>query len=244
MLLDGPHSYKVTGMVFSLEEGFSKAANSYDGERRMLVPCFDQFYGVAVDATGLHRGEGASILDLGAGTGLFAGLVAERIPDAHFTLVDLSEEMLEKAAVRFRDMGIQEPDLIVGDYSTLPLGGPYDAVISSLSIHHLDDAQKQDLIGRIFDALKPGGRFVNADQVLGETPEVDAADHRWWECSARALGATEPMIESAKARMTHDKCAVVQAQLIWMAEVGFISVSRLYQDHIFAVMAGRKPVEE
>ena len=56
---------------------------------------------------------------------------------------------------------------IVADYTSFEDSEPYDGVISSLSIHHFEDEAKQALYGRIFQLLKPGGVFVNADQVLG-----------------------------------------------------------------------------
>lgn len=43
----------------------------------------------------------------------------------------------------------------------------FDAVISSLSIHHLDDIDKRKLFTRIYDSLPNGGLFVNYDRNQG-----------------------------------------------------------------------------
>lgn len=49
----------------------------------------------------------------------------------------------------------------------LPTPRPWDAIVSALAIHHLDDAAKRELFARVHAALAPGGMFVNAEQVAG-----------------------------------------------------------------------------
>jgi SAM-dependent methyltransferase len=58
--------------------------------------------------------------------------------------------------------------------------GRYDAVVTALAVHHLDDAGKRSLYRRVADALAPGGVFVNAEQVAGPTPELDRRYHEVW----------------------------------------------------------------
>jgi cyclopropane fatty-acyl-phospholipid synthase-like methyltransferase len=43
----------------------------------------------------------------------------------------------------------------------------FDAIVSALAIHHLEDAEKRSLFARIHERLRPGGVFVNAEQVVG-----------------------------------------------------------------------------
>jgi len=76
---------------------FDAHAPDYAATRRRLVPSFDQFYGTAVEALGLIGRPPARVLDLGAGTGLFAGAVAEVYPDVELVLLDGSPAMLEQA---------------------------------------------------------------------------------------------------------------------------------------------------
>ncbi len=223
-------------MTTNIAEAFSASAESYDHERRALVPCFDEFYGAALDCLQLDNNRALNILDLGAGTGLFAAMVASVYPNAQFRLIDISSEMLEKAAERFARMGGVEPKFIVADYLATELGGPYDAIISALSIHHLSDSDKQKLFRSIRASLKPGGIFVNAEQVLGKTATIERDYGNWWLASARAKGASEGMISRAKQRMEHDRCATVDDQLGWMAEAGFNQPQCVFQDNLFAVL--------
>ncbi len=50
---------------------FDSGADDYDWQRRQLIPCFDDFYGMAVSLVEPDE-RSPRILDLGAGTGLFA----------------------------------------------------------------------------------------------------------------------------------------------------------------------------
>jgi tRNA (cmo5U34)-methyltransferase len=80
---------------------FDRAAQTYDRARRQLVPGFDDFYGTVLDLIPHERDAAIRILDLGAGTGLLTALLAQAFPRADFTLVDISEAMLEQARQRF-----------------------------------------------------------------------------------------------------------------------------------------------
>jgi tRNA (cmo5U34)-methyltransferase len=220
---------------------FTRDAVSYDATRRGLIPCFDAFYGSALDLIADWRGDDIGplrVLDLGSGTGLFAALLLERHPDAALHLLDGSEGMLAEARRRFGD----RPAIryILGDMATADLGGDWDLVISALAIHHLDDTAKQSLYRRIRDALRPGGLFVNAEQVLGPTPEAEERYARFWLAQVRASGTPEAEIGKARDRMRHDQCATVEAQLEWLREAGFGEVDCSFKAWRFAVLSGRR----
>ena len=102
---------------------------------------------------------------------LFSPMILERFPAARLTLVDGSTAMLDRARERFGD----DPSVAfrVADLATCDLEGPWDAIVSALAIHHLEQPAKKDLFARIRSALAPGGLFVNAEQVLGPTPEAE-----------------------------------------------------------------------
>src|SRR5437899_13000434 len=75
-------------------------ADTYNAERRRLVPCFDLFYGTVVELVARTVPANPRILDLGAGTGLLSALVAERVQPRFLHLLDASAEMLARAQVR------------------------------------------------------------------------------------------------------------------------------------------------
>jgi tRNA (cmo5U34)-methyltransferase len=218
---------------------FDAHATGYDDElRRRLIPPYDAFYGTAVAALE-EAGTVARVLDLGAGTGLLAAAVATSHPQAELVLVDGAPAMLERARRRLE--GAARASFHVGDLRDPFPSGPFDAVVSALAIHHLDDAGKRALFARVHAALRPGGAFVNAEQVLGETPAQEADWLDWHRERSIAAGVGEAEWRAAEERLAADRCATVPDQLAWLRAAGFVSVTAPLHDHRFAVLVARKP---
>jgi tRNA (cmo5U34)-methyltransferase len=212
---------------------FDATASIYDADRSKLIPCFDSFYRWAIDL--IPKGA-KKILDLGAGSGLLTILIRNRFPQAHIHLVDFSNPMLQLARTRLGD----DPNITYqqANYVTEPLPKHLCAVVSSLSIHHLDDTDKRTVFRRIHDSLLPNGVFINAEQVAGPTPVLDARYKALWLEQIRAAEATEQQIEASLYRQLEDRCASVEDQLLWLREAGFADADCWFKDSRFAVMAG------
>ena len=213
------------------QEVFSRTAANYDPARAKLIPCFEQFYAAAVN---LLPPAAARILDLGAGTGLLSGFLRDRLPHARLHLIDNAEPMLAQARARFA--GDAEILCQLGDYTAAEWDDSYDAVVSALSIHHLPDEAKRKLFVRISNALQPGGIFVNAEQILAPTPQLEEQARADWLAEVRALGASEQQVEASLLRQTEDRCATVDAQLIWLKEAGFREAGCAFAQGRFAVL--------
>jgi tRNA (cmo5U34)-methyltransferase len=226
----------MTDSMLDAPAAFDAEAATYEAPRRRLIPPFDAFYGIAVDALALIGGRPKRVLDLGAGTGILAARVAAAYPDADLVLVDGAPAMLEQARERLGD----EASLHVADLRDPLPEGPFCAVVSALAIHHLDHAGKRDLLARAYEALSPGGIFVNAEQVAGPSPRFDVHYRTWHEAAARAAGATAQEWDAAVQRMRHDECASVEDQLAWMRAAG-LDADCLFHDRRFAVLVGLKP---
>jgi tRNA (cmo5U34)-methyltransferase len=128
------------------------------------VPDYDRLQDETARAVGT---DAARLLELGTGTGETARRVLARNPSATLVGLDASEEMLSPARealpshrVELRAWRLTDP---------LP-DGPFDAVFSALTVHHLDGAGKADLFRRVRAVMRPGGRFVLADVVVPEDP--------------------------------------------------------------------------
>jgi tRNA (cmo5U34)-methyltransferase len=215
-------------------EIFDAHVESYDAARRRLIPPFERLYGTTVEALRLASASPERILDLGAGTGLLARRVRAAYPDAHITLLDGARLMLDRA----RDfLGEQSLSYVHADLGSAPPAGPWDAVVSALAIHHLNDDEKQALFRRIRRVLRRGGVFVNAEQVAGPTAFLTDVYASWHESRARAAGSDDEEWAGAVERMAFDRCASVEDQLRWLRGAGFEHVDCLFKDHRFAVIA-------
>lgn len=221
-----------------VEHAFGEAAAEYDAWIRQALPTYDDVFTTAVEAIPFPPDAAIEVADLGAGTGLFAKLVHDAFPNARITLTDASNEMLAIARARFAEtsgtVALREERL--EDFTGEDI---YDAVVSSLAIHHLDDDAKRALFRRIYKALKPGGVFVNVDQVKGEG-RYGPLYWETWLRQVRRSGAPEHRIEASIARRREfDKDATLAEQLRWLADAGF-EADILYKHYFVAVFAAVK----
>lgn len=220
-----------------IRQAFNRFAQDYDAQREYIIPEMRQYYGAAVWAMETVSPKPA-ILDVGAGTGLLSAFLLEKFPDARLTLMDISENMLDMARLRFASRPGTE--YIVCDYSRSELGGPFDLICSALSIHHLAPGDKQRLFRRIFAALNPGGMFVNADQAEGETPYFTRRYLDYWNDFLRSGPMTEAQhAEILMRRDTLDRNEKVSDQLAWLKEAGFSDVDVVYRNRTFIVTVAR-----
>ncbi|HBC54298.1 MAG TPA: class I SAM-dependent methyltransferase [Alphaproteobacteria bacterium] len=224
-----------------IRKAFDAAAMAdYDGLRRQLVPGFDDLYGAVLAVPGWPADAAPRILDIGAGTGLLSGLAQAFWPAAQITLIDLSPEMLARARERFAAMG-RAVDIVTGDIAGPLPDGPFDAVVSALAIHHLGDTDKQALYRRIFGLLKPGGWFLNAEQLLGPTDAVHRLYQAEWLRRVRGAGVAEEELTAARERMRFDQEATLSDQLQWLTDIGFIDVDCFYKNFRMGTFGGRRP---
>ncbi|RIX60421.1 class I SAM-dependent methyltransferase [Paenibacillus nanensis] len=219
-----------------VKKQFDAAAKQYDGQRRGLIPCFDGFYGAVVEWTEVQTSE-PRILDLGAGTGLLSAMLLAKYPDARMTLIDFSSDMLEQAKARFA--GNDRIAYITADYTSYPFDEPFDAIVSSLSIHHLPHPQKQALFKSIRGWLKPGGRFINADQAAGATELFDQTYRQLWLRDCAASGLNEDAIQASVKRRSFDINAKLIQQLEWLQDAGFSDVDCVFKSNEFAVFVAQ-----
>lgn len=216
---------------------FDLVARQYDEGRKCFIPCFDDYY---VRSLGLlkHLAPHArSLADLGAGTGLLTKELYMLYPEARFTLVDLSEGMLDVARQRFR--GLPNFTFVAADYSRhLPAG--CDIIGSALSIHHLEEAQKGQLYRSAYEALPAGGVLINLDQFRAASPGVNAAYDKWWLRYIDQSGITPEARARWQERRTLDRENSVPDTLDLLREAGFGSVDCVYQFMKFATVVAVK----
>ncbi len=99
---------------------------------------------------GARLGPGARVLEIGCGTGLFTEMFARS--GCSILAVDISASLLERAKVR--ELPKDTVRLICGRFEDCGVEGPFDAVIGSSVLHHLDLA---DSLVKIHGLLGPNG---------------------------------------------------------------------------------------
>jgi len=133
----------------------------------------------------------STVVDVGAGTGLFAQAVAPLA--GRVVAVDPSPAMLERA--RGRGLECVEAGFLTYEHA----GAAPDFVYSRNALHHLPDFWKALALSRIARILAPGGVFVLRDLVYCFDPaETDGVLEAWYAAAASdpAEGWTRAELET------------------------------------------------
>ncbi|MDR1014774.1 MAG: class I SAM-dependent methyltransferase [Coriobacteriales bacterium] len=223
-------------MVDEVQASFDARATAYDANRRSLIPHFDEFYRIGVEALA-YCDQSPRVLDLGGGTGLSTSFLLGRYPDARVTLLDFSNEMLAVARERFKDN--PNIDFRVRDYRSFPFDERFDLVISGLSIHHLTADEKRELAVRVFGLLEPNGEFFNADLVSCEDERLEQEMHRQLQGFLRQ-GLSEDEVQRFVSSQRLDRPAPLESQLSHLRSAGFKVVECLYRHLIYGVFYAQK----
>lgn len=101
-----------------------------------------------------------TLLDVGVGTGLLAKRMADA--DMVVTGIDSSENMLAKAQTRVPGMQVIWHDITNGLPNSIR-DQTFDGIISTYTLHHVQDTAKSQLIHSLFARLAPGGILAIAD---------------------------------------------------------------------------------
>lgn len=186
-----------------------------------------------------HRAEGESvllehvprdarrILDLGTGDGRLLALLQGDRPEMDCVGVDFSELMLAEARRRFAED--ERVELVEHDLAEpLPPLGRFDAVVSSMAIHHLKHERKRSLYGEVFDLLEPGGVFANFEHVASPSHRLHLA----------FFAAIDEPIENEDPS---DRLLDVETQLGWLRKLGFDNVDCYWKWLEMALLIGVKP---
>ena len=166
------------------------------------------------------------VLDLGTGDGRLVSLVRSADPNAEAIGLDSSEPMLVRArdrlageaGVEFRLHDLRDP---------LPEDSSFDAIVSGLAIHHLEDERKRELFREIHALLVPGGVFANLDLVSSSTAQLH-------ERFRREIGRIEDD--------PTDRLADLCDQLSWLREAGFSEVDCHFKWLEMVLVVATKPV--
>jgi len=133
---------------------------------------------------------GATIVDLGAGTGQFALVAAATA--ARVVAVDVSPVMLERLRAKVERDAVGNVECVQAGFLTYEHAGePADLVYSRWALHHLPDFWKAIALTRIAGMLRPGGILHLSDIVYGFDPSDAVAGLERWMAGPAVSGAIE-----------------------------------------------------
>ena len=195
-----------------------------------------------------------SFLDLGCGDGILGRMIMSKWNDARGVFVDYSEPMI-KAAKSKNHQYQNQLSFAVLDFgnaewlTSIIQEFPVDVVISGFSIHHQSDNNKKRIYREIFNQiLKPGGIFLNLEQVKSPTREIEAIFNDFFMESMRKYqqaNNSNISIETIEKEFYKDKnvniLSPVDEQCAWLREIGFTQVDCYFKAFEMAIFGGVKP---
>lgn len=145
--------------------GFAAWAATYD---QTIARDIERVFGITYAQVLQHISEAmnpmsdARVLDLGTGTGALALLIARQLGEGQVVGIDPTGAMLSQARENVQGLGLAgRVELCCASAEALPFAdASFDAVISSIAMHH---TQVQQTLREIVRILKPAGRLVIAD---------------------------------------------------------------------------------
>ncbi|AGK80742.1 O-methyltransferase [Streptomyces microflavus DSM 40593] len=140
------------------------------------ISCASQPGVVALMLDQLDAREGERVLELGAGTGYNAGLLAHLVGESgHVTTLDVDDDLVEGARAQLSAAGITNVETVTRDGALgYEEGAPYDRIIATVGAHGVPHAWLQQ--------LAPGGRLLVPQRLKGTVSRsiaYEQRDGRW-----------------------------------------------------------------
>ena len=226
---------------------------SYDADMDVMHPNRAKMTDIALEVLPLSGGAVVRALDLGVGTGYFAGRFLTRFSAGRVVAVDAAQSMLDLARVRLSAVA-DRVDLRLGDFRRLADiaadAAPFDVIFSSYALHHLNSAEKQDVVRQSLAHLRPGGWFVNADLIVAEVPRIERRiqELRVEGIVARAAGSDPRFADFQAARAFLDEVesrdadqpVTLREDLRTLASAGVQGATAFWLEYREAVCGGYK----
>ncbi|MDT0445609.1 methyltransferase, FxLD system [Streptomyces johnsoniae] len=146
------------------------------------ISCASQPGVVALMLDQLEAQPGERILELGAGTGYNAALLAHLVGETgHVTTIDVDEDLVEGARAHLTSAGFSNVEALTRDGALgHSEGAPYDRIIATVGAHGVPHAWTQQ--------LAPGGRLLVPQRLKGTVARsvaYEQRDGRWTSVSSR-----------------------------------------------------------
>ncbi|MFA4911072.1 MAG: class I SAM-dependent methyltransferase [Desulfobacteria bacterium] len=213
-------------------------------ERRRLLEVLKSFYRYF-----LGDKQQSTVLDMGCGDGILIHELLKIDGSISATLIDGSEDMLNKARERlagFKNIHFIKASFQELLYKDIPLPD-FGFVVSSLAIHHLAMNEKKSIFNYIYSHLREGGYFVNTDVILSPTEALEKWYLELWkewiienQTVLKLESKYEDIISKHTEKEHHSKLDILTDQLNGLKDVGFKDVDCFYKYGIFAMYGGRK----
>jgi tRNA (cmo5U34)-methyltransferase len=225
----------------------------------IFVPGRAEQMNALLDLIPARADEQFTLVELASGEGALAQAILKRFHACQYVAFDGSAVMRQHMGERlteFRDrLEIRPFELVQQEWRTT-LPGSLRCVVSSLSIHHLFDEEKQQLFSELAGHLEPGGALLVADIIRPATRQIANLFAQQYDDIVRKqslqlrgdLSGFEQFQQLKWNYFLHDYDSVdtndhpscLSDQLLWLREAGFSVVDCFWMQAGHAIYGGYK----
>ncbi|MGB9979051.1 class I SAM-dependent methyltransferase [Methanobacterium sp.] len=219
---------------------FEEESAEFDEIIRKLIPHYKDMINALISSIPFEHDAPVKVLDLGCGTGTVTKTLKEEFKKADVTCLDLAENMIEMAKIKLKDYN--DIEYVIGDFYDYNFTEKYDVIVSSLALHHLaTDEDKKGFYKKIYEALRHGGIFLNADAVLGSSKYLqDLYTSTWKKFMNQSISMEEIEKKWIPAAEEEDHPAKLIDHIDWLRDTGFKDVDVIWKYYHLAVYGGYK----
>jgi tRNA (cmo5U34)-methyltransferase len=230
-------------------------ANTYLEGVRSAIPFANEQIEILLRIIRFFNPNMSLFLDLGCGNGVLGKSLFSNWPNSKGIFMDYSELMIKAAKLNCEEYQNQA-SFIIQDFGTndwiesISNNIPLDVVISGFSIHHQNDDNKKNIYNKIFTSiLKPGGVFINLEQVASPTKEIETIFNEFFMDYMKIFqqkNNTNISIEKIEEEFYKDKTvnilASIEKQCDWLKDIGFMNVDCYFKAFELSIFGGIKPI--
>lgn len=223
-----------------IEERFDKDVERFSNLETGQATTLDASWNMNLFAEGIAAvyPDLNTVLDIGCGAGNYDIKLLEYTNPLHFTLVDLSKPMLDRAKERIEKVNTGgSVTCIQGDFRQLEIAsGSVDVIIATAVLHHLrDDWDWEQAFAKFYSLLRKGGSIWIFDLVEQDTPSIQQLIYRdkygSYLTSLRDEAYRDHVFDYINKE---DSPRPLMYQLDLLRKVGFSSVDVLHKNLCFA----------
>lgn len=224
-------------MSHSVRKHLSVEIDNFDRAIRDFVPGYDAMLQVVAEQVAMIEDKGM-LIDLGAGTGALSEAIMTHEPFRAVKLFDIDPEMLQNARNRLARFGGRARFKECSYFDPLPR---CNGVASSLALHHVPTIdRKRKLYRSIFNALLPGGMFVNADATMSADSDERTKIYSMWRAHMASCGVDKENADRHFEQWAEeDTYFPIEVELDAMTAAGF-DAHCVWSFGPITVLAGRK----
>ncbi len=182
------------------------------------------------------------LLDVGCGAGNYSLKLLQHLPGLSVSLIDLSQNMLDRATVRVGAATSGTITPMQGDVREISLApNSFDIILAAAVLHHLrSDDEWRMVFRKFYESLRPGGSIWIFDLIEHSHPAVQQFQWRKYAEYLMQLKdeAYRDHVLAYIEREDTPKPLVFQLDLL--REVGFRNVDVLHKHNCFAAFGAVK----